>query len=125
MTLLQALQELFVLRDVGTSCGGFLGLVQRGKNGDPDGLAVAVRQDDGGTDILVGLAWVNVQTDVSLNGGGELGRIGFDGQVQSVSEAVSFSLVNQFSGGLVFLAAAFNLRTGDGSSAFGLLAGLF
>ena len=58
LTFLQALQELFVFSDVGTSRGGFLGLVQRGKNGDPDGLAVAVRQDDGGTDILVGLAWV-------------------------------------------------------------------
>ena len=79
LTLLQALEELFVLRDVSTSCGGFLGLVQRGKNGDPDGLAVAVRQDDGGTNILVSLARVNVQADVSLNGGGELGRIGFDG----------------------------------------------
>ena len=52
---------------------GLLGLLALGEDGDADDLAGAVREDDGAADHLVGVAGVDAEAEVRLDGRVELG----------------------------------------------------
>ncbi len=54
--------------DVGAGLLGGTGLLALGEDGDADGLAGAVGQGDGATNVLVGLAGVDAETEGGLDG---------------------------------------------------------
>ena len=60
--------QVIITDDVGAGLGGLGGLRATGEHEDLGGLTSAVRQVDGTTHELVGLARVNAQTEHSLDG---------------------------------------------------------
>ena len=68
---LDLLDEVLAADLVGAGAQGLLGLLALGEDGDPDDLAGAVRQDDGAADHLVGVARIDAEAEVGLDGGVE------------------------------------------------------
>ena len=83
-TLLKTLQECVVFCDVGTSGGSFFGFIKWGKNSYADGFAVTVRENNGGSDVLISLAWVYTEADMSLKSSVELRSIVLNSKRNSV-----------------------------------------
>ena len=71
--LLDSSDELVGADDVGASGLSLAGLVALSEDSDADGLAGAVRQGDGAADVLVGLAGIDAEAEVNLDGLVELG----------------------------------------------------
>ena len=73
LALLDLRREVVGADDVGTGGTGFLGRLAGGEHGDSDILAGTGRQGDGATDHLVGLAWVDAETEGDVDVLVELG----------------------------------------------------
>lgn len=67
--------ELVGTDDVGAGSLGLAGLLALGEDGNTNGLAGAVGQGDGTTDVLVSLTSIDAQTEVSLDSLVELGGV--------------------------------------------------
>ena len=65
---LDLLDEVLAADLVGAGLEGLLGLVALGEHGDPDDLAGAVREDDRAADHLVGVARVDAEAEMGLDG---------------------------------------------------------
>src|SRR5450759_1034191 len=76
-----------------------------GEDQDPCGLARAVREVDGAADHLVGLAWVNAQSQGNFNGRVVLGAGGAFGQTDGLKGCVELVGADLLGGGAVCLAA--------------------
>ena len=120
----ETFQERFVFGDVGAGFSGFFGDIKRSKDGDADGLAVSVWKNDGRANVLVGLAWVDPEADMSLDGGIEFGRVGFYREVKSFGESINFVFLEKLGLFAVVFAAAFDKWASDRFSAFGFSFGL-
>ena len=104
LALLDLGDELVGTDDVGAGLSGLLGLSALGEDGDTDGLAGAVGQGDGATDVLIGLTGVDAEAEVSLNGLVELGVSKLLHELDGLERRVNGSAVN-LSGGLTELLA--------------------
>ena len=65
---LDLLDEVLAADLVGAGAERLLGLVALGEDGDPDDLAGAVREDDRAADHLVGVARVDAEPEMGLDG---------------------------------------------------------
>ena len=65
---LDLLDQVLAADLVGAGAQRLLGLLALGEDGDPDDLARAVRQHDGAADHLVGVARVDAEAEVGLDG---------------------------------------------------------
>lgn len=75
LALLDLGDELVRTDDVGAGSLGLAGLLALGEDGNTNGLAGAVGQGDGTTDVLVSLTSIDAQTEVGLDGLVELGGV--------------------------------------------------
>lgn len=75
LALLDLGDELVGTDDVGAGSLGLAGLLALGEDSNTNGLAGAVRQGDGTTDVLVSLTSIDAQTEVGLDGLVELGGV--------------------------------------------------
>lgn len=75
LALLDLGDELVGTDDVGAGSLGLAGLLALGEDGNTNGLAGAVGQGDGTTDVLVSLTSIDAQTEVGLDGLVELGGV--------------------------------------------------
>ncbi len=75
IALLNLGDELVGTDDVGAGSLSLTGLLALGEDGNTNGLAGAVGQGDGTTDVLVSLTSIDAQTEVSLDGLVELGGV--------------------------------------------------
>ena len=98
VALLDILDEVVGTDDVGTCRLGLLGLGALCEDGDADGLAGAVGQGDGATDVLVSLTGVDAQADGSLDGLVELGGGELLHELHGLLRAVDLCLVELGSG---------------------------
>ena len=81
---LDLLDEVLATDLVGAGAQRLLGLLALGEDGDPDDLAGAVREDDRAANHLVGVARVDAEAQVGLDG-----RVEGDGRVSLASSAAS------------------------------------
>ena len=89
--------------DVGAGLLGLASLLALGEHGDANGLAGAVGQGDGTTDVLVSLAGVDTQTEVGLNGLVKLGRSDLLDELHGLKRAVELELLDLLRSGAEIL----------------------
>ena len=106
-SLFKLLDEFGIFSDVSTGSFSFLAFIFWGEDSDTNSFTVTVWKNDGGTNVLVGLAWVDTETSVNFDGSVKFSWVGFDGKLDSVGEAVSLGLVDILVSGLVFFTTAF------------------
>ena len=82
---------------------GFLGLLALGDHQYTDGTAGAMGQHHRAANLLVGMAGVNAQTDVQLNGLVELGVAGLHNQAHGLVGVILLQVIDQLHAVLVFL----------------------
>ena len=95
--LLDLLNVLHAAGIVGACGEGFLDLFGRAEHEDADGLAGAVGQHDGAADLLVGVAAVDAELHVQLDGLVELGLAGVDDQLEGLLGIIQGLLIDELS----------------------------
>src|SRR4029079_19683385 len=95
---------------VGAGPEGLLGLLALGEDGDPDDLAGPVRKDHRATDHLVGMAWVDPESQVRLDRcvEGDVGRL--LGELDRLERRVDLLVVDEPRRFVVLLAVSWHVR---------------
>src|SRR5690606_16762844 len=109
------LDEVVPAHLVGAGGDGLLGPLTRGEDDHPGGLAGAVREIHGATDLLVVLATVDAETEHDLDRRVELGRRAGPGQGGGLERAVEAIAVDLHLGVAIRLAALGHLLLLAGS----------
>lgn len=82
---------------------GLAGLLALGEDSNTNGLAGAVRQGDGTTDVLVSLTSIDAQTEVGLDGLVELGGVELLDELGSLKGGVERGAVDLLGSGVIAL----------------------
>ena len=103
--LLDLLHQVHIAHVIRAGLPGSVGLVALGEHQDPDGLAGAVGQHDGATDLLVSVTGVHAQLHMQLHRLVELRGGGLADQCHALSGIVQHGLVDLLGTFLIFLAS--------------------
>ena len=87
-------RQIIKTNDIGTRRFGRFSLVALGKDGNTHALASTRRQDNGTTNNLIRLARVNPQADSNVDRFVKLGRCALLGQLQRISQGISFAAID-------------------------------